>query len=306
MVMMHTKRTLMMTCILAAACMMMLGMRNAYAQEKKEKPVRIKWESIEGIIKYRVMIRDSSETIRLDRTVETPYIDFILPTGKYMIRIGAINKFDKISFWTEWEDVELRKSVKSRFFTNDYAAKVGLKISAGMIYNMILPPWSGLYINSGFKFPYMNFTGSVGFHFGNSKYFKPENFLKYMGIELEGSYCRFEGKQNYQFDSTLMNITLGPNVFIKTNLNIPLNFYVRAGGGASYSIQDYTRRTLQGLPIIRGSIKTLDPFAKVGVSMELNFLYAMSLDIGADYIFIFYQDKIFQGLRLMAKIGFRI
>jgi hypothetical protein len=292
--------------MLAAACMTSYGMRNAYAQEKKEKPVRIKWESIEGIIQYRVLIRDSNEAIRVDRTVDTPYIDFVLPPGKYMIRIGAINKFEKISFWTDWEDIELRKSIKSRFFTNDYAAKVGLKISAGMFYNMIFPPWSGLYKNSGFAFPYMNFTGSIGFHFGNSKYFKPESFLKYMGIELEGAYSRFEGKKSYQFESTLTNITAGPNVFVKTNLSIPLNFYVRVGGGASYSLQDYKRRTLQGLPIIRGVIKTLDPFAKAGVSIEVNFLYAMSLDVGADYAFIFYQDKIYHGLRVSAKIGVRI
>ena len=302
---MHTKSTLMMTCMLAA-CMMTYGMRNAYAEEKKEKPVRIKWESIEGIIQYRVLIRDASETIRIDQTVDTTYIDFVLPPGKYMIRIGAINKFEKISFWTDWEDIEIRKSIKSNFFTNEYAAKVGLKISAGMIYNMILPPWSGLYKNSGLNYPYMNFTGSIGFHFGNSKYFKPENFLKYLGIELEGAYCRFEGKKTYQFESTLMNITAGPNLFIKTNLNIPLNFYARVGGGASYSLQDYTRRTLQGLPILRGTIKTLDPYAKAGVSMEINLLYAMSLDIGADYIFIFYQDKIFHGLRFIARIGVRI
>ena len=304
--MMHTKKTMMMTCLLAAACMMTYGIRNGYAQEKKERPVRIKWESIEGIIKYRVLIRDSSETVRIDRTVETPYIDFTLPPGKYMIRVGAINKFEKISFWTEWENVELRKSVKSRFFTNDYVAQVGLKLSAGMFYTMILPPWSSLYKNSGLNVPYFNYTGTIGFHFGNSKYFKPENFLRFMGVELEGSYCRFEGRKNFQFDSRLMNIIAGPNIFIKTNLNIPLNFYVRFGGGASYSIQKYTRRTFRGLPIISGSIQTLDPYAKAGVSIELNFLYAMSLDVGADYLFIFYDGQIFQGLRFMAKIGFRM
>jgi len=304
--MMHTKISLMMTCILAAVCLMTYGVRHAYAQEKKEKPVRIKWESIEGIIKYRVLIRDSEETIRVDRTVETPYIDFILPPGKYMIRIGAINKFDKISFWTDWENVELRKSIKSGFFTNDYAAKVGLKISGGAMYNMAFPPWSRLYLNSGFDFPNLNYIGLIGFHFGNSQYIKPENFLRFMGIELEGSYSRFEGRKNTQFESKLLNSTAGPNVFIKTNLNIPLNFYLRAGGGVSYSIQDYTRRTFQGYPLIRGSIQTLDPYAKVGVSIELNFFYALSLDIGADYLIIFYQGKFFQGLRFLAMIGVRI
>jgi hypothetical protein len=295
-----------MSFLLAAACVVSFGFNQAYAQEKKEKPVRIKWESVEGIIKYRILIKDAEDSVVLDRTVETTYIDFILPPGKYMIRIGAINKFEKISFWTEWEDVELRKSIKTKFFTNDYAAKVGLKISVGVTYNMILPPWSSLYWGSGLDFQYLNYNAIIGFHFGNSQYIKPENFLRFMGVELEGSYNSFSGKQKIEFESKLLNITGGPNIFIKTNLKIPLNFYLRFGGGVSYSVQEFTRRTFQGYPLIKGSIKSLDPYAKVGVSMELNFLYALSLDIGVDYIFIFYQGKFFQSVRYIAMLGVRI
>jgi hypothetical protein len=304
--MVHSKSKLIMSFLLAAACMVSFGLNHAYAQEKKEKPVRIKWESVEGIIKYRILIKDSEDTVLLDRTVETTFIDFILPPGKYMIRIGAINKFEKISFWTDWEDVELRKSIKTKFFTNDFAAKTGLKVSIGVTYNMIFPPWSSLYRGSGLDFQYLNYIGIIGFHFGNSQYIKQDSFLRFMGIELEGSYNHFDGKNNIQFASKLLNITGGPNIFIKTNLKIPLNFYLRAGGGVSYSIQDFTRRTFQGYPLSKGSIKSLDPYAKVGVSMELNFLYALSLDIGADYLFIFYQGKFFQSVRFIAMLGVRI
>jgi len=278
----------------------------AHAQEndKKEKSLRIKWATIEGIVKFNVQIKDETDTLLLDRTVETSYIDFLLPPGKYRIRIGAINKFQKISFWTEWDVFEIRKSVKSRFFTNDYAAGVGLKIRAGASYNMLLPPWNTQYKNTSFDLTHLNYMGSLGFHFGNSRYITPKNFLRYMGVELEGSYCNYAGNNSIDFRSKLTNILAGPALFIKTQLKIPLNFYFRFGGGVSYSKQEYTKLKFK-LPI-EGQILTLDPYARAGVAIELNFLFALSLDIGADYYIIFYRDQFFQSLRYYAMLGVRI
>lgn len=287
---------------------MLASTRSALAEETQSKPIRIKWESVEGIIKFIVQIKDLSDAVVLDKTVDVEYIDFTLPPGKYLIRIGAINKFEKLSFWTDWDQIEIRKYEKSKFFSNEYPAKVGLKISAGVSYNMILPPWNSLYKNSSFDLNYLNYFGRIGFHFGNSKYVKAEGFMKYFGIELEGSYCRYAGTGNKfsQFQSKLLTITGGPNFFIKTNLKIPLNFYLRFGGGASYSFQEYTRRSIYGYPYQTGTVKSLDPYARVGGAIELNFLYALSLDIGADYYITFYQDEFFQSLRYFAMIGFRI
>lgn len=279
-----------------------------YAQEKEksEKPLRIKWETIEGIIKFNVQIKDESDAMVLDRTVATSYIDFVLPPAKYSIRIGAINKFGKISFWTDWDVIEIRKSIRSKFFTNNFAAEVGLKINGGVSYIMLLPPWNSQYKDTSFDLRYLNYIGSIGFHFGNSKYIKPDNFLRYMGIELDVSYCKYAGINSIQFRSDLMQIIAGPSVFIKTQLKIPLNFYFRIGGGASYSVQEYTRSTYQGFPLISSKIVSLDPYAKVGGSIELNFLFALSLNIGADYHIIFYRDKFLQSLRYYAMLGVRI
>jgi hypothetical protein len=241
--------------------------------------------------------------------VDTNFVDFVLPPGKYLIRIGAINKFEKLSFWTDWDSIEIRKSAKSRFFTNDHAAKLGLKINGGIGYSMLLPNWSVKYKDSGFNLKYMPVFGTIGFHFGNSKYIEAKNAVKYMGIELDGSYCRYDDKPSMLFRSSVMQITGGLNLFFKTQLKIPLNFYIRFGGGAAYSDQSFTRYNIStGIPIPyqSGKVKSLDPYAKVGVSMELNFLFALSLNVGADFMAIFYRDEIFMGLRYYAMMGIRI
>ena len=100
-----------------------IALAPAYAAEKKEKTIRIKWEGIQGIIRYMVQIKNSKDTVVLDKTVATSYIDFLLPPGKYQIRIGAVNKFEKISFWTEWDAIEIRKKEKIKFFSNKYPAR---------------------------------------------------------------------------------------------------------------------------------------------------------------------------------------
>ncbi len=286
----------------------------AHAREKKEKTLRIKWESIAGIIKYIVNIKDAGEKVVLDRTVENNYIDFILPPGKYQIRIGAINKFEKISFWTDWEEIEIRKSVRTKFFANKFPAEAGLKISGGACYNMLLPYWNSLYKDSVFNLKYLGYMGSVGFHFGDMTSLKRKGFVRFMGIELEAKYCIYAGKNIYKdnsrFVSQLDIISGGPNIFFKTRLEFPINFYLRIGGGATYTIQKYSKLTYyfgpqQFLPD-NGKIASLDPYAKVGVSIEFNFLYALSLNVGTDYHIQFYKNKLFHSLHYYAMLGIRI
>ncbi|HRS75600.1 MAG TPA: hypothetical protein P5203_00060 [Spirochaetota bacterium] len=278
----------------------------AQEKEKKEKAIRIKWAAVEGVIKYMVQMKNAEDAIVLDRTVTTNFIDFVLPPGNYRIRIGAINKFEKVSFWTEWENVEIRKGVKQKFFTNRYPGGVGLKINGGVSYNMLLPQWNSMYKDSAFNLTYLGYMGSIGFHFGESKYIKSKNFARFMGLELDGRYCMYAGKNSPQFKSRLANIAGGLNLFIKSRLDVPINFYFRLGGGASYSMQTYTRGNALGIPLVNGRVKSIDPYAKAGVSIEVNFLYAMSLNVGTDYYILFYNNKFFQSLHYYVMLGFRI
>jgi hypothetical protein len=294
--------------IVIAALLAIAAVSTVLAQEKgkKEKAIRIKWEAVEGIIKYMVQMKNADDAIVLDKTVPTNYIDFLLPPGTYRIRIGAVNKFEKVSFWTDWENVEIRKVARQKFFANKYPAGIGLKINGGVSYNMLLPQWNSMYRDSAFDLKYLGYMGSIGFHFGESKYVKSKNFARFMGLELDGRYCMYAGKNSPQFKSRLTNITGGINLFIKTRLDVPINFYFRIGGGASYSMQTYTRANALGIPLINGRVKSIDPYAKAGVSIELNFLYAMSLNIGTDYYILFYNNKFFQSLHYYVMLGFRI
>lgn len=289
------------TILISAILVMSTGLIMSYADEKKQKQLRIKWETSEGIDKYKVQIMDSDGKTVLDKTVDTNYVEFYFQPGKYKIRIGAINKFDKISFWSDWEDIEIRKAVKSKFFINEFPAKAGLKFSGGISYNMVLPSWNNIQKNT-----YLNYIGVIGFHFGNMKAVNSESFARFIGLELEGSYSRYNSQNNLLFKSKLTHMTGGLNFFIKTRLQIPIQFYVRIGGGAVYTTQKYIRYNINGIPLKQGALHSIDPYAKAGGAIELNFLYALSLNIGADYFAVFYQGNIFHSIRYYALIGFRI
>jgi hypothetical protein len=288
--------------------LVILSVLSVSARASEEvKPLSITWEKIEGHDKYKVQITDSGGSIVLDKTVATNHIEFILPVGVYKIRIGAISVFDKISFWSDWDMFEIRQPEKWEFFTNDYVEGVGLKISAGMSYDKILPKWNRFYYDT------FGYRCIIGLHFGNSKYIKPTGFMRFAGIELEVGYRRYNDRdrKNPLFHTDIKNLTGGVNFFVKTNLKIPLNFYIVVGGGISDTELKYKRYnpslfSKAPIPIQRGTRKTLDPYGKAGAGIEFNLLYALSLDIGADYFTIFYRDKFFSGLRYHALIGVRI
>ena len=267
----------------------------------KTSPLVIKWEKTEGCEQYHVQIMNSQDTIVLDRTVTTNQIEFVLPVGMYRIRVAAINIFGKVSFQSEWDTFEIRQARKWIFFTNDYLEKVGLKVSGGMAYVMLLPPWNRLYKNT-----YNNYRCVFGFHFGNSQFVKSPGAARFLGIELEGNFSHYNDRETIFFNSRMKNYTGGLNLFVKTNLTIPLNFYLGVGGGISYSEQNYTRYYIASVPPWRSKIHTLDPYCKASAGIEINFLYTMSLNIQADYYAIFYQDKINMSLRFCALMGIRI
>ncbi len=287
--------------ICTGAVLISIPATRAAAEEKdnKEKRLTIRWEEVVDIKKYEVQIVDGNDKMVLKEIVNANFIEFILPVGKYRLRIGAINKFDKIAQWSDWNDIEIRKSVKSKFFTSKFPTDAGFKISGGVVYGMVMPSWKNIYRDS---FP--GYMAVIGFHFGNSKYISSGGFLKLFGIEAEFSYSRYNGKRRLLFESTLNTINGGLNVFIKSNWNFPIHLYLRIGAGVSYSQQKYRRLKYQ-IPD-RGTLVSLDPYAKAGAGIELNFLYALSLSLGADYYCTFYQDSIFSSLRYYAILGIRI
>jgi hypothetical protein len=271
------------------------------AEGKSPKFLPIEWEKKEGVEKYQVQIEAGAGNVVLDRVVKENRIQFILPPGKYRIRIGAINTFDKIDFWGDWQNFEIRqKKGKSGFFKTSFP-KAGLLISGGMSYSMFLGPWRSLY-----KDGYQSYMGNISYHFGSIKLGEKVKFLQYTGFELEVNYALFQGKNDNIFNSSLKLIIGGVNIFFKTNFKFPINLYAKLGGGITYSQQEYERLLSLTLPYYSGSLESMDPYMKVGGAIELNFLYVMSLQLGIDNYFIFYQDEMNMSMRFYALIGFRI
>jgi hypothetical protein len=296
--------TIMMVAILAVT--ISLASPWAVAQEDNDKQFVIRWESIEGIIRYTVQVRDSAGTMIVEKTVETNSIELRLAPGRYSIRIAAINKFEKLSFWTDWKDITIAERSAGKFFSTAYPARTGFAIRGGISYNMFLPPWSGRYKNSTFSMTHLNYNGIFSFQFGNSKFIDAKNFIRFMGIELEMSYARYSGQKTPTFTSRLTHISGGANISLSTRMDSVINFSVRVGGGATQSAQYFTKKDIRGFPYNKGSILSLDPYAKAGVSLDLAFLYAMTATIGTDYIVTFYKDHIMQQLRYYVMVGIRI
>lgn len=277
----------------------------AAAQEENVKKFVIRWESIEGIIRYTVQVRDSAGSLVVDKTVDLNYVELELIPGSYSIRIAAINKFEKLSFWTDWKDIKISGRSTGKFFSTAYPARTGFAIRGGLSYNMFLPPWSGRYKNSTFTMTHLNYNGVFSFQFGNSKFIDAKNFIRFMGIELEMSYARYSGKKTPTFTSRITHISGGANISLSTRMDSVINFSVRVGAGATQSAQYFTKKDITGIPYNQDTIRSLDPYAKAGVSMDLSFLYAMTATIGTDYIVTFYKDEIMQQLRYYVMAGIR-
>jgi hypothetical protein len=74
------------------------------APEVPEKKLSIEWTSIENAKGYIVQIQDENQNTILEQHVSETKINFHLDPGKYRQRVGVVNKFGKISSYTEWND----------------------------------------------------------------------------------------------------------------------------------------------------------------------------------------------------------
>jgi hypothetical protein len=69
----------------------------------------IQWEEVEGNNGYNIQVMDSNEKLVVDTIVKTNSYEFVIPLGKYKIRIAALNKFGKPSEWTKWDSFTVDK-----------------------------------------------------------------------------------------------------------------------------------------------------------------------------------------------------
>ncbi|MFH0976017.1 MAG: hypothetical protein V1874_09570 [Spirochaetota bacterium] len=79
-----------------------------YAEEEINK-LHLKWEPVQGAIEYQIEIQDASGKEALNVKTGDTELDFNLPPGDYRVRIGAVNKFNKVDTWSSWNPLKVKK-----------------------------------------------------------------------------------------------------------------------------------------------------------------------------------------------------
>ncbi len=271
-----------------------------YSREESGNSTKVdfKWESVDWAIAYEVEIKDVSGSVVLKRRVKENMIEFRLPPGKYSIRIGVYDRFDKLAAWSDWQRTEIRREERGK----KALLNLGIKVSGGKSYIQYLSSWDSPFDNT-----YHSYAVKIGFNFGEFIIFQPSKKIKYtgfmshLGMELEGIYTVNTGRElEGQYTIDMTGRYIGGNLFFTTNFNFPLNLIVRAGGGMVKS--EFRYHTEPEKTIITSD----DPYYKGGVSLELSFLRYFFLEAGADYFLTSYIDFQLKSIRYYGMLGVRI
>lgn len=288
-------KVLIICLIISLFCVEKIG---ADAADKREaKKLRINWERDESAAGYKVQIRNLLDKLVLDREVESNYIDFMLSPGKYRIRVGVVNKFNKIDVWSDWRFFEIARRAISK--PTSGALNIGLKIGIGMCYFQMLPEFDSYYANS-----YRSATVMVGYSLGKMALFTSLRFLRFTGLELESSYVKFEGRDvenRIKADNT--HIITGGNIYVRTMFSFPVNLIIRGGGGIAYTKFEYYNIDGSGKS---ASLDSQDPFYRIGCALEFNLTRSLFFESGIDYYVITYIGDQVETLRYFGLIGMRL
>lgn len=270
----------------------------AYSQEtaETEKKLRIDWEEVDGAIEYRVRIADSKSRIILNQTVESNYIEFYLPPGKYRITVGSVNKFYKTASWSEWSDFEIARPPEPPKKT-PIPVTTSVRIGIGIPYFQVIPDWKDLYENS--------FTGAaLNAGFTVNGIFGMPGFI---GIEVDATYIQFKGIEAFnRIESDLNSIISGGNIITGTYFDFPVNLIARFGGGLVFTEQEYQKYDINGEKIATGSYQSSDPFFKAGLSLEVKLISKFYIEAGADYYSIYFLVNSFESIRYFCLFGIRL
>jgi len=74
--------------------------------------VKIEWQSVEDAAGYLVEVETNEGTQILTTRVAGNYYRYELAEGQYRVRVGAINKFDKVDIYSEWFELSVVKALK--------------------------------------------------------------------------------------------------------------------------------------------------------------------------------------------------
>lgn len=110
------KISILKNAIFISAFGLILFAQNVRAQNNDELPlherkasekIHLKWTEVENALGYFVQIKDGSDKIIFEKRVDSNSIELKFSPGKYFHRVGVINKFYKVSSFTEWSTLNV-------------------------------------------------------------------------------------------------------------------------------------------------------------------------------------------------------
>jgi len=269
---------------------------------EKKNMVEIDWKEVSGAVRYRVQISDVHSNINTDSYTKINQIELDIKPGNYKIRIGAVNKFEKISGWSEWADIRIKKTVPYRGFKKNSVFNHGIKIGVGLPFHQIVSGWNSYYNNSlsGFDF-------SVGYIFANIDILKRIRAFRYTGIEFETDYIFLSGKNRYNnIETDIYNLKTGGGFFFRTDFNFPFNLIFRCGAGLSSTRQKYMTYNMIAEPVGYKTRNTADPYYRAGFSLEYFFYEPYYVETGVDFYSIIYLGENLNSVKYYFQAGIKI
>jgi hypothetical protein len=295
---MHKKDKIPVLLFISFFFLHVLILHSSILSENPEKRYSFNWEEVDGAVKYKVQIANQYNSVVLEEEVDSNSIKFAIAPGKYRVRVGAINKFNKLGSWSNWEDIDIASGRAITLQRGKGLWGLGIKLGVGMSYFQIQPEWNSIYQNS-----YSGAFVTIGYGLGNFPLFRSIGLTRFVSFELETNYVKFPGKDDPdRIRSDLTNTFIGGNFYITTNFNFPLNIIIRAGTGVVITQQEYERQDGSGTDIL----SSRDPYYKAGFSIEYSPFPTIFMEGGIDYYTVGYLEENFKSLRYFSLVGLRL
>ncbi len=80
-----------------------------FEAENASSTLQLEWSKVAGAGGYMVEIQDGTGQTRLRQETTETTLKFGLPVGEYRQRIGVLNKFKKVSVWSNWRPLIIRR-----------------------------------------------------------------------------------------------------------------------------------------------------------------------------------------------------
>jgi len=296
-----------------------------FAQENNNSRLRkteIKWKEVKGASGYRVQVALKDKSVVFDKVVLLNKIVFSLPSGIYYIKIGALNKFQKVAVWSGWslfnvsspskfakkkqkKEISInleKKKTPNMFFENRGFADIGIKIDLGYTINQILPQWNSVVENS--------FAGdslNVSYCLGNNFTIRKIPVLRNMGIEGNFNFASYSAIPSASFPLVSLNtFRFGTNIFYTTSFNSPANIIVRAGGGMVVSGVGLNLYDSSSGNTTYRDLTSFDGYIDLGVFVEFRFCDFFHIEAGLEFNTIFYKQQSLLDLKYKISFGVRI